>query len=255
VNAFIILLPYLEEQVTYQQFDFEMPESDALTFVQPHHGRSMQAPNYKLRALQPSLFLCPSDTALGQKIELGHATGLLLARGNYAFITSVDRYLNNTGCSYDSPTNRRPAMYQNSNIRLSQLRDGISKTMVVSELLTPALGVGGGGENVNDAGGDWRGLWSESVGSLYSHMLTPNSSRGDTNTGGMVNDPANGTPALQPFFPYWARWANAARSRHSAGVNAGYLDGSVGFYSNEIDLALWQSMASIDGDELISEQK
>ena len=44
----------------------------------------------------------------------------------------------------------------------------------------------------------------------------------------------------------------AARSEHPGGVNALRCDGSVAFYGDGIDLAIWQALATIDGGEVIS---
>ena len=43
-----------------------------------------------------------------------------------------------------------------------------------------------------------------------------------------------------------------ARSHHPGGVNAVFVDGHVEFKSENVDLSLWQSLASINGGEIIS---
>jgi prepilin-type processing-associated H-X9-DG protein len=43
----------------------------------------------------------------------------------------------------------------------------------------------------------------------------------------------------------------AARSRHPGGVNVVMADGSVQFFSDEVDLRTWQALASIDGNEVL----
>ena len=43
-----------------------------------------------------------------------------------------------------------------------------------------------------------------------------------------------------------------ARSHHPGGVNAVFVDGHVEFKSENIDLSLWQALASINGGEIIS---
>ena len=42
------------------------------------------------------------------------------------------------------------------------------------------------------------------------------------------------------------------RSYHPGGVNALHCDGSVAFYDDGIDLAVWQAVATIDLGEVIS---
>jgi prepilin-type processing-associated H-X9-DG protein len=53
--------------------------------------------------------------------------------------------------------------------------------------------------------------------------------------------------------PAWQLANFAARSYHPNGVNALLGDGSVRFVSNTIDLAVWQSLASISGGEVVPE--
>ncbi len=47
-----------------------------------------------------------------------------------------------------------------------------------------------------------------------------------------------------------AQQRNAARSRHTGGVNAARCDGSVGFVTNSVALAVWQAMGSMNGSEV-----
>ena len=43
---------------------------------------------------------------------------------------------------------------------------------------------------------------------------------------------------------------NAARSRHSGGVNAMMCDGSVHFVVDDVDLATWRAASTTKGDEV-----
>ena len=49
-------------------------------------------------------------------------------------------------------------------------------------------------------------------------------------------------------------WA-AARSRHPGGVNAAMADGSVNFYTDDIDLDVWKAVATRSGRELVQTPK
>ena len=46
----------------------------------------------------------------------------------------------------------------------------------------------------------------------------------------------------------------AARSRHPGGVNAALCDASVRFISDSIALEAWQSMGTMNGDEIGDEE-
>jgi prepilin-type processing-associated H-X9-DG protein len=43
-----------------------------------------------------------------------------------------------------------------------------------------------------------------------------------------------------------------ARSEHPGGVNAALLDGSVNFYSNNIDVSIWRALGTTRGNEVVS---
>jgi prepilin-type processing-associated H-X9-DG protein len=43
-----------------------------------------------------------------------------------------------------------------------------------------------------------------------------------------------------------------ARSRHPGGVNLLFLDGSVHFVKNTVNLAAWQAIATVAGGEVVS---
>ena len=45
----------------------------------------------------------------------------------------------------------------------------------------------------------------------------------------------------------WADQRCAASSYHPGGVNVGLADGSVGFANDQINLAVWQALGSING--------
>jgi prepilin-type N-terminal cleavage/methylation domain-containing protein/prepilin-type processing-associated H-X9-DG protein len=234
------IFPYIEQQNLYNLFDFT--------------GNTYVAPNLAPRKNEIPTYFCPSDSAKGRLVDF-YGYGLF-SRSNYAYTTSVDGYHNSMGpaCSYDSPTNRRTAFYMNSKVRLTDIVDGTSNTVWFSEMLAPRSShdVGTSTSGGSDTDFDARGWWSDSFGGSYTHLFTPNSSLGDACMSNCTDDPAYGLPAQPNYSPYWGRWGNGARSRHTGGVNASRADGSVAFFSNTITLAVWQAYASIDGGEIIS---
>ena len=86
------------------------------------------------------------------------------------------------------------------------------------------------------------------LGPHYQHVNTPNSTAPDCMSGcGNTSVELNCVPCCNECNGHIA-----ARSLHPGGVNALSCDGSVAFYSDSIDLALWQSKATIQGGEVIS---
>jgi prepilin-type N-terminal cleavage/methylation domain-containing protein/prepilin-type processing-associated H-X9-DG protein len=136
--------------------------------------------------------------------------------------------------------------------KLSQIIDGSSNTLMISEV----VGV--------DSSLDGRGGWVlQSMGSSnFSAKWEPNA-RGDgidpeTNASLPKRDRIamcdTRIQASDPLFCETRRqdgqvWA-AARSRHSGGVNAAMCDASVRFVTDGIDLRTWRALATREGGEV-----
>jgi prepilin-type processing-associated H-X9-DG protein len=74
---------------------------------------------------------------------------------------------------------------------------------------------------------------------------TPNSSVPDT-----LHFWAKNTDPMMPSVS-GGNGQNAARSRHTNGVNAAMGDGSIRFFSNSVPLAAWKAMGTMNGNEVI----
>jgi prepilin-type processing-associated H-X9-DG protein len=48
-----------------------------------------------------------------------------------------------------------------------------------------------------------------------------------------------------------AQQRNAARSRHTGGVNASHFDGSIRFVSSNVSLVVWQALGTMNGGEVV----
>lgn len=138
-------------------------------------------------------------------------------------------------------------------LRVAQVSDGLSKTLMLSEVLTY--------NDVNDEGAsvdngvpqgnnDWRGVWMvPAMGAgAFSGRLTPNSKSPDLIQACGTNlDPSQST-ALAEAKRLPCRetsetpntWS-AARSDHPGGVNSTMGDGSVRFVADDVDSELWRA--------------
>jgi prepilin-type processing-associated H-X9-DG protein len=126
--------------------------------------------------------------------------------------------------------------------RISHIADGTSNTLLFSE--TIAI------DNQQDGRGTW--ILPAMGGNSFTARTGPNSA---------VNDVI---PICPPSWPGLATdrlrcarnrsngnvWA-AARSRHAGGVNAVLGDGSVRFFADGIDLAVWRALATRSGGEAV----
>ena len=78
---------------------------------------------------------------------------------------------------------------------------------------------------------------------LYNHYWGPNTREVDCVSALVIGDVK---------VRYAAYGWRAARSNHPGGVNGLLADGSVGFYSDSIDLRVWQALATRAGNEPVS---
>ena len=120
---------------------------------------------------------------------------------------------------------------------LSDMTDGTSNTLMMSETLR-------GWSNEDK---DWRGDIQNNQGVFRFHTrMTPNSPEGDRVKPPWYRD--NGDPAI-PVKPASSQnpEKSAARSRHPGGVNASKCDGSLQFYTDDIELQTWKEMGSMNG--------
>jgi hypothetical protein len=181
-----------------------------------------------------SLYYCPSD-AVGSDQTVGE---FQRRRGNFVvnwgnvshgFPLELE---GNAPFSYVEGDAKKPRWTP-----LADITDGTSSTLMMSETLR-------GWSNEDK---DWRGDIQNNQGVFRFHTrMTPNSSDAD-----YVKTPwyqNNGDPAM-PVKPASSLnpAKSAARSRHPGGVNASKCDGSLNFYSDDIDLQTWKEMGSMNG--------
>lgn len=121
--------------------------------------------------------------------------------------------------------------------RMASIIDGTSNTLMLSEYLMA--------KSADD--NDWRGDIHNDDGVFRFHTIrTPNTSVQDIVQSGWFQNTGD------PLMPAVAGspQQNAARSRHTGGVNAALCDGTVRFYRNSIDLTAWQRLGTMDGGEV-----
>ena len=133
--------------------------------------------------------------------------------------------------------------YGNSNTAAAAIRDGLSNTLLLSEVRI-RKGKGGGW---GDAGGYWGGGQHSSFG--FSARDTPNSSVSDR-----VFECKTTTDPKAPCVSVGDSFEkiNHARSYHTGGVNAALADGSTHFFGDTIDLAVWKGLSTIAGRETVT---
>ncbi len=141
-------------------------------------------------------------------------------------------------------------------VKIRKIKDGVSKTVVVSEVLTWDGSCGGNSQFSEDIRGVW--VCASMGASTYSHMTPPNSNIRDT-INGCEKDEGKDIPANHPLNCEEKRGRGvsagetfaSARSQHTGGVVAGRADGSVGFYTDDTAIEIWQALATRAGSDRI----
>lgn len=199
-----------------------------------------------------------------------------LSRGNYAVCFGGNTMLNAVPPISRNPENPDPhfagmfgmvrikkwpvTVRLGKGYRVAKVSDGMSNTVMLSEVLTwnetneRGMPVDDGVGQGND---DWRGVWMiPSVGaSAFTGRFPPNSGEPDLipacGTGLMETAVANEIPCEEELSSanIWA----SARSKHRGGVNAAMGDGSVRFVNDDIDQPVWQAACTRAGDDVVGE--
>ncbi len=232
------LTPYMEQGNVYSRLDMNVPLYGGGT-VQPAAEPFPQ--NRLALSAVIAAFLCPSD----------EFRVVIPGQGPTNYAACV-------GSNADGDAAVGNGMfYQNSRVRVGDVRDGLSNTVAFSEGV-----LGPGGSNQTGTTGDvatlYRGvttaltqaacdasttlvtdrgaLWADGSYncSLYNNVLPPNTATMD---------------CVRHSNPAW----RAARSRHTGGVNVLLGDGAVRFVADTVDLPTWRALGTRAGGELVGE--
>jgi prepilin-type N-terminal cleavage/methylation domain-containing protein/prepilin-type processing-associated H-X9-DG protein len=256
-----LILPQIEEQATYDNY-WTLPRKPYAPVLNGPNGPiGNDARLRAARHAQLPLHYCPSGLAPQPNemdtLEFG------FWRGSYrACIGSGDMY----GRRADTVTDPEPlgkgafgvkqrqgvddtSREKTEEVKLSQIEDGTSKTIMLSEGIVPTVPGWGGalGETI----------YGNMGGALFSAFNTPNSSAPDIVYGPCPDDlndadyvaPCDSRGNISWWQPNGIFSHAAARSKHPGGVNVAMVDGSVTFVSDSVDLIVWRSAATRDVGE------
>jgi prepilin-type N-terminal cleavage/methylation domain-containing protein len=257
ISWIVYVLPYLEEQALYNEWDFKSSVLNQSTTLKPEES-------------QPQVLLCPSDGARGRMFTSTTTNSRRYGKGNYAAYVSPEHI-----------TNMRvyPGAMIDELQPLKRITDGTSHTIMLAEIRTRDV--------EQDIRGAWAPAWSgASIISYDMHSdhapptstpllisstngqrnlpyipitypqvdsLPPNSPPTSTNQDWIRDCAADsGYPQaadldLMPCRPETpTRSAAAPRSQHVGGVNTADVDGSGRWVANDVDAFLFARFVSID---------
>ncbi|MDO4582669.1 MAG: DUF1559 domain-containing protein [Planctomycetia bacterium] len=214
------LWPYLELMGNYQGFDQEY------NYTAPRN----------LPYCQPeAIYFCPDDRP--NATWKGDGDLYISSKGNYVLnFGFLNREASSGKCNVVDSEMRAP-FELNTRRQVSEFRDGLSNTVLMSECLVP----------VADEARDWRGgIMAPRPGG--SHFMTNHQPNSGTDY--ILCDNAQ-YPLPNVVSVNSVPYFTSARSRHSGGVNAVRGDGSLVFVSNSIDSEIWIAMGTIARGETL----
>jgi prepilin-type processing-associated H-X9-DG protein len=232
----ILILPQLEQANLQKSFDLTQP---------------IPAPaNATARSTPLSVMLCPTDTFNQKPCDVSAQNmGDNWARGNYAANASLG-YLGggpvNGAGSGTQPNSGgwtdhwlQGVMGANASIRIDDIHDGASNTILIGEIRAGVTAV------------DTRGVWAMSGGcpsALWAHGYRVDASGPNSNISGAddirncaaVQSAVGGAAKLiqmgmSCYSSSESDWQQYARSLHTSGINVCFADGSVRFISDFVE--------------------
>ncbi|MDR1491396.1 MAG: DUF1559 domain-containing protein [Planctomycetaceae bacterium] len=244
--------PYIEQQALYSQYRFDIG-----FYASPNNEDNQTA--ITPTSSKVSIYYCPSDRP--GAMWTGDVN--YCCRANYVTNMGNDWFWHGTstaGAPYpyklDTATNRWTGapFYLNIYVDASEISDGLSNTMFLSELLC-----------AEDNHFDFRGYIfnDEGPGASYMTVTGPNSRTPDAcickGSGSEATSAPStiATASLSTKMPCTnlvgsatgdERW-QTARSKHTGGVNVCLGDGSGTFVSETIAIDVWRAIGSAHGGE------
>lgn len=258
VSWIVSILPYIEEQAIYDEFDFNLPVAE-----------QSAASGIPVYARQIGSLLCASDISITAAnydgTRLGPATANVqtfgFAKGNYA------AYLSPIHLNHHQ---QRPGGLggfehgEQSGLKLRRIKDGVSKTLVAAEVRTldrpfDARGVwaapfaGGSliGVNFHDLDERLSTPNYQPDPSLIDAVRLPNIQESEADQILACPDPFYATSVRMPCRKMQSVYA-ATRSQHVGGVNAVKLDGSVGFLGDTVDPYIYAFLVAVGDGRAIN---
>jgi prepilin-type N-terminal cleavage/methylation domain-containing protein/prepilin-type processing-associated H-X9-DG protein len=264
------MLPYMEQAALWNSFN----QSFAYNAIQNVTGTSTRV----------AAFLCPSDP---NTIVRGIAAASNLDFGDCNYGNTIGTCLTLFGLNFDGPAYIMNTTY-GPTVALAAITDGTSNTAIHSEWIkgpgvsqavpgiiylastslnlsttapSPAVPAGSTSlgntlQVVSQGCQNSKTLsiqltkgysWADQAcggGGCYSHIMPPNKKA--CNWSNYNNSAYNG------YNPFAIAAMIGASSFHSGGVNVGFLDGSVKFIKDSVNLQTWGAIATKAGGEIIS---
>lgn len=226
----VILLPYIEQQNAHDIIWNFLAANPLIAAwrLPPSVGQ-----------IPFSVYQCPSDPRAGKVLPEGFHGNYLACNGNTLNWTTTANGIGITPLPRTGGTNNTGVILVRDRLRLTDITDGTSNTVLASETLLWNQGDDRRGRMFNSYQGE----------TLFSTLRVPNTASADAQYSCGTN--------LPPYLPCTEVGSgpnsnNSARSLHTSGVNAVMSDGSVRFISNSINPIAWSAMGTRMGGEVVN---
>ncbi|MGL4553942.1 MAG: DUF1559 domain-containing protein [Gemmataceae bacterium] len=247
-SGFTMLLPYIEQDNLYKQYDFNFPSCNSAWNPSSQSANlangGINAGNTAVVGTKIKVYTCPTDVepVVENEAGTGPYSRQNARRSNYLFSSG--------GLTDYSQPSENTAAYagafgHNSRTKLSEIRDGTSNTIGVGESVQLKNGVG-----TASVFGPYWGSGTHTATMGHTPASTPqfniNSAWCDR------IDPARGCSAICTTGPNCA-YAWGFGSFHTGGANFLFLDGSVKFLSQSIAYPTFYALNTKSGGEVVSD--
>ncbi|MFO0877533.1 MAG: DUF1559 domain-containing protein [Gemmataceae bacterium] len=230
-SGFVFLLPFIEQENLFKQYDFTGPACLSSPYGQPYRVAAVPANNVTVQSQKMKTYSCPSDR--DPEIVVDATAGFYhrpnTARSNYLF--SAGGYTD-----YDSPLAMNNAAAgafgHNSKTKIADIQDGTSSTIAIGESVQRK-------EGTSTSFGPYWGSGTHTAVTGY----TPSSSALFN-----INARYTSTCTLGPRCVY--AWVYS--SFHSGGANFVMCDGSVRFIAESIAYPTFYALNTKAAGETIS---
>ncbi len=207
------ILPYLEAENLYKQFDFTAPAYASTIFENgTERGPTTNTINKIPSTNMPKGLVCPSAKRTAPANEFK----------DYALNSGTG-----SCCPERNTTGHNGMGWVWSNIKISHVKDGTSNTFLIMEKL-------------HSSNQSW--LNKDKGANHFSFVHHP--SQGYVS----ASEPATQQPPNSTFNNN-----RSAVGGHSGGIMASWVDGRVGFITNGINFTTYQSMHSREGNEVVGD--
>ncbi len=242
-TGFVFLLPYIEQEALYSQYDFDYPSSTSCWeggSLPPAPFNVVSPGNAAVVGSRIPIYECPSDTVpppVTNEAGTGPYARTNARRSNYLFSCGeTDDYTATTNTS----STRTGAFGTNSASTLTSIGDGTSNTIAIGEAKQ---------DHTSSEYGPYWGSGTHTavqgyVGPVWSATLPPDGFNVNFPWGQVV-DGKTGRAGMLQYAWGFGSW-------HTNGANFLFCDGSVRYLPDTISFPVFQALNTANGGEPVS---